>query len=114
MQRQERVTLLNYAGYVQWVPQSDVVVAQSRENLCVWYSINTPDRVSMFPIKGEARLRRPIKYGAGELIIAVYGSRQGGHIVREPVHVAQHQHTRQGVPSVSLNKGRGGDPVRRD
>lgn len=51
--KQERVTLLNYAGYVQWVPQSDVVVAQSRENLCVWYSINTPDRVSMFPIKGE-------------------------------------------------------------
>ena len=49
---QERVTLLNYSGYVQWVPQSDVVVAQSRENLCVWYSINTPDRVSMFPIKG--------------------------------------------------------------
>jgi hypothetical protein len=31
--------------------QSDVVVAQSRDNLCVWYSINTPDRVSMFPIK---------------------------------------------------------------
>mmetsp|Transcript_26109 Transcript_26109/g.57041 ORF Transcript_26109/g.57041 Transcript_26109/m.57041 type:complete len:1764 (+) Transcript_26109:195-5486(+) len=53
LQRQERTTLLNYSGYVQWVPQSDVVVAQSRDNLCVWYSINTPDRVSMFPIKGE-------------------------------------------------------------
>ena len=52
--KQERVTLLNYSGYVQWVPGSDVVVAQSRDNLCVWYSINTPDRVSMFPIKGEA------------------------------------------------------------
>ncbi len=26
--KQERTTLLNYAGYVQWVPQSDVVVAQ--------------------------------------------------------------------------------------
>ncbi|GAX77698.1 hypothetical protein CEUSTIGMA_g5141.t1 [Chlamydomonas eustigma] len=51
--KQERVTLLNYSGYVQWVPGSDVVVAQSRDNLCVWYSINTPDRVSMFPIKGE-------------------------------------------------------------
>ena len=47
------MTLLNYSGYVQWVPGSDVVVAQSRDNLCVWYSINTPDRVSMFPIKGE-------------------------------------------------------------
>uniref|UniRef100_A0A7S3QV19 Intraflagellar transport protein 172 homolog n=1 Tax=Dunaliella tertiolecta TaxID=3047 RepID=A0A7S3QV19_DUNTE len=51
--KQERTTLLNYSGYVQWVPQSDVIVAQSRDNLCVWYSINTPDRVSMFPIKGE-------------------------------------------------------------
>ena len=51
--KQERVTLLNYSGYVQWVPGSDVVVAQSRDNLCVRYSINTPDRVSMFPIKGE-------------------------------------------------------------
>ncbi len=51
--KQERTTLLNYSGYVQWVPQSDVVVAQSRDNLCVWYSFHTPDRVSMFPIKGE-------------------------------------------------------------
>ena len=50
--KQERVTLLNYSGYVQWVPQTDVVVAQSRQNLCVWYSVNNPDRVSMFPIKG--------------------------------------------------------------
>lgn len=51
--KQERVTLLNYCQYVQWVPGSDVVVAQSRGNLCVWYSINSPDRVTMFPIKGE-------------------------------------------------------------
>eukprot|EP00798_Chlamydomonas_sp_ICE-L_P014196 gene14196-20166_t len=50
---EERTTLLNMCSYVQWVPQTDVVVAQSRQNLCVWYSINNPDRVSMFPIKGE-------------------------------------------------------------
>lgn len=50
---QERSTLLNYCSYVQWVPGSDVVVAQSRSNLCVWYSINKPDQVTMFPIKGE-------------------------------------------------------------
>ncbi|MEW5300130.1 MAG: hypothetical protein WDW38_002966 [Sanguina aurantia] len=51
--KQERTTLLNYCQYVQWVPGGDVVVAQSRNNLCVWYSVNTPDRVTMVPIKGE-------------------------------------------------------------
>jgi hypothetical protein len=48
---QERTTLLNYCQYVQWVPGSDVVVAQSRTNLCVWYSVAKPDNVTMFPIK---------------------------------------------------------------
>jgi len=46
-------TLLHFCSYVQWVPNSDVVVAQSRNNLCIWYSIDSPDRVTMFPIKGE-------------------------------------------------------------
>ena len=53
LRRQERNTLLNYCGYVQWVPFSDVVVAQNRGNLCVWYSIDKPERVTIFPIKGE-------------------------------------------------------------
>ncbi|KAJ3290304.1 hypothetical protein HK104_006864 [Borealophlyctis nickersoniae] len=48
-----RVTLLGFCSYVQWVPNSDVVVAQSRSNLCIWYSIDSPERVTMFPIKGE-------------------------------------------------------------
>ena len=34
---QTRSTLLSFSSYVQWVPDSDVVVAQSRSNLCVWY-----------------------------------------------------------------------------
>ncbi|KAJ1511508.1 hypothetical protein HMI54_000768, partial [Coelomomyces lativittatus] len=50
---QDHITLLSYCTYVQWVPQSDVVVAQCRDNLCVWYGINAPDRVTMHPIKGE-------------------------------------------------------------
>nr|CAD7263276.1 unnamed protein product [Timema shepardi] len=37
-----------------WVPGSDVVVAQSRNNLCVWYNIDSPDQVTLFPIKGDA------------------------------------------------------------
>lgn len=29
------------------------MVAQSRNNACVWYNIDTPDRLSIFPVKGE-------------------------------------------------------------
>eukprot|EP01062_Namystynia_karyoxenos_P065890 TRINITY_DN59944_c0_g1_i1.p1 TRINITY_DN59944_c0_g1~~TRINITY_DN59944_c0_g1_i1.p1 ORF type:complete len:1796 (+),score=840.25 TRINITY_DN59944_c0_g1_i1:110-5389(+) len=50
---QTKTTLLNYCSYVQWVPDSDVVVAQNRGDLCVWYSIDTPDRVAIVPIKGD-------------------------------------------------------------
>ncbi|XP_065212288.1 intraflagellar transport protein 172 homolog [Planococcus citri] len=49
----ESHSILTYCTFVQWVPGSDVVVAQSRNNACVWYNIDTPDRLSIFPIKGE-------------------------------------------------------------
>lgn len=50
---QTRITLLPYAQYVQWVPKSDVIVAQSRNNLCIWYNVSHPERVTMFPIKAS-------------------------------------------------------------
>lgn len=50
---QTRSTLLQYCTYVQWVPKSEVVVAQSRNNLNVWYSIDDPDKVTVYNIKGE-------------------------------------------------------------
>ncbi|KAJ3205663.1 hypothetical protein HDU82_005043 [Entophlyctis luteolus] len=50
---QNRTTLLHFCSYVQWVPNSDVVVAQSRNNLCIWYAIESPERVTIFPIKGD-------------------------------------------------------------
>ncbi|KAM6123262.1 intraflagellar transport protein 172 homolog [Pterocles gutturalis] len=46
-------TILNYCSYVQWVPGSDVVVAQNRNSLCVWYNIDAPERITMFPLKGD-------------------------------------------------------------
>lgn len=46
-----KTTILSYCSYVQWVPLSDVVVAQNRNNLCVWYNIDTPERVTMVPMK---------------------------------------------------------------
>ncbi len=32
---------------------SDVVVAQSRENMAVWYNMDAPERVTLLPIKGD-------------------------------------------------------------
>uniref|UniRef100_A0A8C8VPH6 Intraflagellar transport 172 n=1 Tax=Pelusios castaneus TaxID=367368 RepID=A0A8C8VPH6_9SAUR len=45
--------ILNYCSYVQWVPGSDVVVAQNRNSLCIWYNNDAPERVTMFPLKGD-------------------------------------------------------------
>lgn len=45
--------MLNYCKFINWVPNSDVVVAQNRSNLCVWYSIEEPDKVTMYQIKGD-------------------------------------------------------------
>ena len=53
IETQERHTLLQYCDYVQWVPESDVVVAQSRDKLCVWYSIRDPDKRTNYDIRGD-------------------------------------------------------------
>ena len=53
LETQTRSQLLNFCTYVQWVPNSDVVVAQNRNNLCVWYNINAPDQVTLQNIKGD-------------------------------------------------------------
>lgn len=50
---QTRSQLLNFCTYVQWVPNSDVVVAQNRNNLCVWYNINATDQITIHTIKGD-------------------------------------------------------------
>eukprot|EP01035_Chromulina_nebulosa_P019403 gene19403-25277_t len=45
--------LLNFCTYVQWVPRSDVVVAQNHSNLCVWYNVLATNQVTIYPIKGD-------------------------------------------------------------
>ena len=50
---QSKNTLLSYCSYAQWVPSSEVAVAQNRNNLCVWYSIEHPDKVTIYNIKGD-------------------------------------------------------------
>ena len=54
--KQARTTLLSYCNYVQWVPESDVVVGQNRDNLNVWYNIDQPEKVTVYPIKGTSFL----------------------------------------------------------
>ncbi|RWS06825.1 Wimple/ift172-like protein [Dinothrombium tinctorium] len=39
---QESTTMLNFCGFVQWVPGSDVIVAQSRDKLYIWYDFSKP------------------------------------------------------------------------
>jgi intraflagellar transport protein 172 len=51
--RQTHTTLLTYCNYAQWVPLSDVVVGQNRGDLCVWYNIEAPEKVTHIPIQGE-------------------------------------------------------------
>lgn len=50
------------SSFSQWVPLSDVVVAQNRGNLCIWYNIDAPQRVTMFPIKviGSLQFQLPL------------------------------------------------------
>ncbi|KAE8605809.1 hypothetical protein XENTR_v10015326 [Xenopus tropicalis] len=64
----KKTAILDYCSYVQWVPGSDVVVAQNRSNLCVWYTIDSPETVTMFPLKGDiVDLER--KEGKTEVIV---------------------------------------------
>lgn len=53
VESQERNCILNFCSYVMWVPDSDVVVAQNRNNLCIWYNIEAFEKVTMQPIKGD-------------------------------------------------------------
>lgn len=50
----KKQTLLGNIAFAQWVIQSDVVVAQSNQNLAVWYNIDLPEHVTMLPIRGDA------------------------------------------------------------
>ena len=48
-----RSTLLPFCSFARWVPHSDVAVAQRRGQLCVWYNIRSPEKVSVYDIRGD-------------------------------------------------------------
>ena len=53
LERNTKTTLLQHCTYVQWVPGSDVCVAQSRRQMYVWYSIDNVSDVSVVPLSGD-------------------------------------------------------------
>lgn len=68
-----KTTLLPYCSYAKWVPESEVVVAQNRNNLNVWYSIDNPDKVTIYAIKGDVEdIER--KNGKTDVIVAEGGN----------------------------------------
>jgi intraflagellar transport protein 172 len=50
---QKRNTLLPFCNYAQWVPEADVIVAQNRKTLSVWYNPTTPDKMTTIEINGD-------------------------------------------------------------
>ena len=52
LEKGHKSTLLDFCNFMRWVPDSEVIVAENRNNLCVWYSSECPDKVNMYPING--------------------------------------------------------------
>lgn len=117
---QFRVTLLRYCTYVQWVPDSDVVVAQSRCNLCVWYNINAPDQVTLQPIRGhivdiERRMSRTevivdehittASYQLDEALIN-FGTSLGNHTLASAVGIMEELETTQDAGTMWTELGK--------
>ena len=71
---QTRTTLLNYCAYVQWVPGADVIVAQGRGALHVWYDPDQPTDVTVIPVQGDATEIERVQHsasGAGQTWVTV-------------------------------------------
>ncbi|CAF1105880.1 unnamed protein product [Rotaria sp. Silwood1] len=53
LQTRTKICILSFCIYAQWIPDSDVVVGQSQDNLSVWYNIEHPESCDIKPIKGD-------------------------------------------------------------
>lgn len=49
-----KLSVLGSVSWVQWVPQSDVAVAQSGGELAVWYNMEMPEHVTTMAVRGDA------------------------------------------------------------
>ncbi|CAD5229200.1 unnamed protein product [Bursaphelenchus okinawaensis] len=53
IESEQTFTMANFCSYVQWVPESDVVVAQCTDQLCVWYNTDNVEQIVQIPILGD-------------------------------------------------------------
>lgn len=51
---EERFTMLNFCKFFDWVPNTDVIVAQGSQDISIWYSSNSIDKKEQIPVKGDA------------------------------------------------------------
>lgn len=77
------VTLLPFCSFAQWIPQSDAVVAQSKDNISIWYNIEAIDRVTTLPLQGGDIVGVDRNGGKTELIIC-----KGMTTIRHPLDCA--------------------------
>merc|ERR1711976_1075014 len=52
LDKSRKSTLLDFCSFMRWVPDSEVIVADNRNSLCVWYSGECPEKVTMYSING--------------------------------------------------------------
>ncbi|EPZ35542.1 WD40 repeat-like protein [Rozella allomycis CSF55] len=55
MHETDKVLLLHYVSYVQWIPDSDVLVAEAPGFLYIWYNPLYPDQFTKIAIKGQVQ-----------------------------------------------------------
>lgn len=51
LQTKEKTTFLSLCSYAQWVPDAEVVVAQSQNTISVWYTVNKENSENPFQIE---------------------------------------------------------------
>lgn len=61
--------LLPFCSFVQWIPQSDAVVSQSKDNICIWYNAEAIDQVSTVPLRGGDIIGIERQEGKTEILI---------------------------------------------
>jgi intraflagellar transport protein 172 len=49
----KKYILLNFCSFVQWIPDTQVLVAQENKNLCIWYHIEDISNIKTIGIKGN-------------------------------------------------------------
>ena len=86
----------------KWVPDSDVVVAQNRGNLCIWYNIDLPEKVTMFPVKVRPKWSWNLDFGlCWQLELHIFNPFQGEVVELERGQGTTEVLVRDGVNTLS-------------